>query len=158
MLNNSSDLPLLSRDIASVVVFSADSKVLMGKKGLHSGGVYADSWHIPGGGIEVGESKQQAAIRELYEETGIVAKPQDLIMVEDIGHGEAEKTKDNIKYWCIMAFYRFVLHLPTTAAETKLCITDDLVELRWFDRAELKNVQQIPGGREFFIGQGWIDE
>lgn len=32
-------------------------------------------WELPGGGIEPGESPAEAAARELYEETGIVAAP-----------------------------------------------------------------------------------
>ena len=31
-------------------------------------------WSIPGGRIEAGESEEQAALRELFEETGITAK------------------------------------------------------------------------------------
>lgn len=34
---------------------------------------YMEDWHFPGGGVNVGEPTKEAAIRELWEETGIVA-------------------------------------------------------------------------------------
>lgn len=35
-------------------------------------------WELPGGGIEPGEGYAAAAVRELYEETGIVARESDV--------------------------------------------------------------------------------
>lgn len=51
---------------AGIVVFRADKKVLLCQRND-----MADSWQFPQGGIEDGETPEQAAIRELCEETSL---------------------------------------------------------------------------------------
>ncbi|MGL4775402.1 MAG: nucleotide triphosphate diphosphatase NUDT15, partial [Aeromonas veronii] len=50
-----------------VILTNAQGQVLLGKrKGSH-----APYWSIPGGHLELGESFESAAIREVAEETGL---------------------------------------------------------------------------------------
>jgi ADP-ribose pyrophosphatase YjhB (NUDIX family) len=42
---------------------------------------YMSGWHLPGGGVEKGETAIEAAVKELREETGLVALPDDLRLV-----------------------------------------------------------------------------
>jgi len=53
---------------AVAVVITAGEQVLFGRRRLDDGGFV---WQLPGGWIEVGESPQQAARREVSEETGL---------------------------------------------------------------------------------------
>ena len=40
-------------------------------------------WVIPGGTVELGETLQEALVREMQEETGIVVRPRDVVLVFD---------------------------------------------------------------------------
>ena len=54
---------------ASVAVFR-DGRVLLARRGRAP---LAGLWSLPGGGVEIGESLEQAALRELREEVGVEA-------------------------------------------------------------------------------------
>ncbi|MFJ4341869.1 NUDIX hydrolase [Streptomyces sp. NPDC088915] len=56
---------------AGVVVTDGSGRVLLG---LHRSGV----WELPGGRVEPGESVEAAAVRELAEETALVADAADV--------------------------------------------------------------------------------
>ena len=147
----------IDRPIAALIIISGDNKILMGRKDPSSGGVYADAWHIPGGGLDDGESLETAARRECLEEVGLDLTDQTLARVPFIGQGESPKTLETGEIvWCNMTFNRFEVRLSESAAEIDVQPSDDLVELRWFDKHELADAEQIPGGKEFFIQAGYI--
>ena len=58
---------------ASGIVYNGEGEVLLEKR--------ADNgwWGLPGGHVDVGESVEQAAIREIWEETGIRARVKRLV-------------------------------------------------------------------------------
>jgi 8-oxo-dGTP pyrophosphatase MutT (NUDIX family) len=66
---------LLWLSTAAGVVLDDDGRVLLGRR--------ADSqtWALPGGIIEPGEEPADAAVREIFEETGVVAVPEVLAAV-----------------------------------------------------------------------------
>lgn len=47
------------------------------------------SWELPGGGIERDEEPLEAAIRELHEETGLLAHDRDLQFLGEFRHEDA---------------------------------------------------------------------
>ena len=58
-------LPL--RTGVGVVVLNSENKVFVGKRKDNP----IDKWQMPQGGVDTGETLLDAAIREIYEETGI---------------------------------------------------------------------------------------
>jgi len=148
----------IERVIVSALIFSKDGKILMGKKDPTKGGVYSDCWHIPGGGIDEGETFEQALKREVEEEVGIDISSYNIIAIPEKGNGAAEKTlSTGEKVLCRMEFNRFRINIvDKLASEIKLHLKDNLVEIKWFSPEELPTVKQIPGGKEFFQKIGLI--
>ncbi|MBW3163142.1 nucleotide triphosphate diphosphatase NUDT15 [Ferrimonas balearica] len=64
-----------------IIVRRADGKILIGKRT----GAHAPYWSIPGGHLELGESFEAAAIREIEEETGLrIADPQVIAVTNNL--------------------------------------------------------------------------
>lgn len=154
---NPDNLREIDRLIASVVIISGDGKILMGRKDPSKGGVYPDAWHIPGGGIDEGETLETAARREALEEVGIDLTDRPIRLLPYVDKGGSPKTlPSGEKVWCNMTFNRFEARLPEAAEDIGIKPADDLVELRWFAENELEDIGLVPGGREFFVKAGYI--
>jgi 8-oxo-dGTP pyrophosphatase MutT (NUDIX family) len=70
---------LLWLSTAAGVVLDADGRVLLGRRSD------TGNWGLPGGIIDPGEEPADAAVREIYEETGVIAVPELLVTVSVSG-------------------------------------------------------------------------
>ena len=70
---------LLWLSTAAGVVLDADGRVLLGRR------ADTGNWGLPGGIIDPGEEPADAAVREIYEETGVIAVPESLVAVSVSG-------------------------------------------------------------------------
>jgi len=158
MKQNPRNLREITREIVSGVILSSDGKLLMGKKDPAQGGVYADAWHIPGGGVDDGEDNLTTLQREVLEETNIDIADAEIELIDDLGRGATEKTLKDTgeKVWCHMNFNVYSVKLTKTADQMTLAPTDELVELRWFDISELSGARLTPPSIELFTRLGYL--
>lgn len=104
-------------------IFDQDGKVLLQRRG--------DSlkWGFPGGAIELGETPEMAAIREVREETGLDVRVTDLIGIYTDGDMEYPNG-DKAHSICI------VYDLKKTGGQLK-CDNHESVDLKYFDLDEM---------------------
>lgn len=148
----------IQRDIVAAMIFSKDGKLFQGMKHPNKGGVYLDCWHIPGGGIDEGEDKVQALIREAKEETGIDIAPFKIELLDDKGNGVSEKVlkESGERVLCKMNFYVYKVVLDENAEDIKVSLDDDLAKYTWTKVEDLKSIKLTPPSVELFKGLGYL--
>lgn len=145
----------IHRDIVGGFIFSKDGKLLLGKN--RKGGVYEGSFVVPGGGVDDGETKEEALRREMIEETGI--DTNDAIVTPLLeSSGEHEKTLRDTgeRVFVKMDFYNYRIDLKQNAGDVALKTEDDWYEPRWFDVSELNDAILSEPTRNTFIATNII--
>jgi 8-oxo-dGTP pyrophosphatase MutT (NUDIX family) len=148
----------IHRDIVSALIFSKDNKLFQGKKDPKDGGVYSDAWHIPGGGIDAGENKIDALVREIKEEVGLDISKYPIELVDDTGTGQSEKVlKETGEHvLCDMTFNVYKVMLDKNADKISAQLNDDLVEYHWVDIADIPKFKMTPPSVELFTKLGYL--
>ena len=117
---------------ASVAVFR-DGRVLLASRGKPP---YEGIFSLPGGGVELGETVSEAALRELREETRVEAKLTGFVAPVDVIERDADGRV--IHHIVIVAHAaRWVSGEPQTGPEAR--------EIRWVTEAEIAGLPTTPG-------------
>lgn len=117
-----------------VVLFNEQNQILLVKQHHED----RDIWMVPGGGIEEGESSQDAAIREVMEETGLIVHIERLLWhVEEVSEERGQR------------FVNFFLGSiiggqPELGSDPEFGEDDQVLEdLKFFSREELSQIEHI---------------
>lgn len=131
-MSDSRDYPARPILAASAAVFR-DGRVLLGARRKPP---YSDVFSLPGGVVELGESLEQAALRELKEETGVVAE-----IVAFNRHVEIIRRDDALSVQNHFVIASFVARWVSGEGEA----SDELGPLLWADEAQLAALKTTPG-------------
>lgn len=144
------------RIIVSAILLTTDKKILLGR--TRKGGVYDDCWHIPGGGVEPGESMSDALKREVMEEVGIDISGKETRLVFDKDSAEAVKTNRETgeEFLVTMHFNDYLIELGVSSENVGAVLSDDIVSFTWAPLASLKDYKLTPPSIKLFKVMGWI--
>ena len=122
------------------IITDAAGRLLLIKRGHEPG---KGLWSIPGGRVEPGETDEQAVIREVREETGLVVQPGRLI-------GAVRRPAPAGAMLDIRDY-------AATVTGGTLAAGDDADDARWAGPAELAGLPLTDGLAEALTGWGVLD-
>ncbi len=120
--------------VGAVVI--RDGRILLVKRGQPPG---EGLWAIPGGVLELGETLQQAAVREILEETGLVIEAGEPIHTFDLIHRDSAGR---------VHYHYVIVDLRGTYLSGEIRPADDAKEAAWFDLDNLPTGDLSPPTRE----------
>ena len=126
--NQKNDYPGNPRVAVGAVVFKEEC-VLLVRRGQAPA---KDLWAIPGGSVEIGETLQEAAEREILEETGIQIRALKPIYTFDVIDRDAAG-KVRFHYVIVDLAADYVMGEPVPG--------DDALEARWVSAREINGLE-----------------
>lgn len=118
---------------SAFIINPKDKKILLVKHSDY------DKWLQPGGHIEEDETPEEAAVREVYEETGIKIKllgerfPREDDLIRPLGV-QCNRKKDGTR------FIDIIYAAVPTIENPKIKLNDESTEIGWFERNELERI------------------
>jgi 8-oxo-dGTP diphosphatase len=123
--------------VAAAVVWR-DGRLLMTQR--PPGGALGLQWEFPGGKIEVGETPEQALVREVHEELGVGAVPGDTLAVETHAYPDGPKVE--------------IVFIACELASLDLHRGPGIHDIRWLPADEIDLAQVLAADRPFLMRLG----
>jgi mutator protein MutT len=99
-------------------------------------------WGLPGGAVEVGETLEEAVVREVLEETNIVVKPLELLtLFNSINRDEDDKVRTHFILFEYLCEY----------VSGEVDPGDDAPDARWVSIDSLDSVNLMKFTHEFIV-------
>jgi ADP-ribose pyrophosphatase len=112
--------------VGAIVVY--DGKILLIKR---TKAPHKDLWAIPGGSVELGETLQEAAEREIREEAGLTIKAKEPVYTFDLIEKDVSGS---------IQFHYVIVDLMADYINGELHAADDALDARWFSPKELEHI------------------
>jgi 8-oxo-dGTP diphosphatase len=130
--------PVTAPRVGVGAVVIKDRTVLLVKRGNPPN---EGTWAIPGGLVELGETLQEAAEREIKEETGLTVRAKAPIYTFDF----IEKDSTGC-----LRFHYVIVDLIAEFVGGTVKAADDAADARWFNAEELDEVEVSDNTRKLF--------
>ena len=125
------DYPARPRVAVGAIVFK-DDKILLVQRAQPPS---QDVWAIPGGSVEIGESLQEAAEREILEETGVTIRAGEPVFTFDyIECDDAGRVR----------FHYVIVDLSAVYISGEPCGGDDATDARWVSSGAIAKLEVSP--------------
>ena len=126
---------LLTLTAASISVFDSSGRLLLGED------AETGLWTLPGGAIDPNEHPADAAVRECFEETGLLVKLDGLIGVFGGPEFLVHYPNGDVTYYTTTAFRGSVVGSSHQPGDGELSV------LRSFSRSECESLVMAPSSR-----------
>lgn len=109
------------RNGVTAVIFDESGRVLLEKREDNG------NWGLPGGAVDIGESVEDAVVREVFEETALTVKVTRLVGVysDPYDHNVSQYPDGNIVQWITTSF-------ACSRISGKLKISDESTDIGYF--------------------------
>lgn len=119
-----------------------------------NGNIY---WLLPGGGVDYGESLNEALCREFLEELNISVHVEEIALVADSIDPSGERHVVNICFFCRFESGKFLLGEDERLHDFRFFTENELTEIEIFPpiNHELASILKYGPGKGRYIGKLW---
>ena len=126
---------LLAMTAVSISILDVDRRLLLGRD------VEMNFWTLPGGAVDPNEQPADAAVRECFEETGLLVKLDALIGVFGGPEFLIHYPNGDVAYYTTAAFRGFIVGGSHKPVDGEFC------DLGYFSQSECDSLDMSPSSR-----------